>query len=873
MGKKADKIGRVRPVAYKKSYHGGFLGTGVLPAETQNEQNLDCLSDVSNNLSEAVSFDNFLVETVLHNCRQNPHLETVNEHFKLPEEKWHSNDSDNESDFLEEKPDIEDHNLSEKDSESESITPGHWLPLKISVLLIWMYAINYGISGTQMTDLLQLINLHLAVAHPALSSLYKFKNYFSKLAFPAGLQKHYYCSFCFAAVEENQEKCKNSFCLASLKDKKNKGYFISVSVEEQLKKLFQRQDFKENIKAKYKRIKKNNNNIEDIYDGELYKKLSEPGGVLSSDYPLNVSFTINTDGIPIFKSSKMSIWPVFLMINELPFDIRKCSENMLIAGLWFGEQKPFMYTFTEPLHRDLQKLENEGLEVVVDGQKCVSKAFLICLTADLPAKSAFLNTIQFNGEYSCAHCLQKGSNFRTPKGGNVHIFPYIADKSVPERNDYNFKSSALRAYNENLKSSEGVKGPSFFMTLRNFDCVKSIAIDYMHCICLGVTKLLTRLWFAKEFANTHFSLHSKLELVDERLSNIKPCKFVSRLPRSIKEHLGYWKAAEFRSWLFYYSVPILSDLMESVYMYHYMALVESLSILCSNSINACDLERSERCLKYFVFMFKDLYGEKFLTLNIHLLLHLTMSVKILGPLWAFSCFPFENANGEILKLFHGTQFIDVQIVNAVNIIKTLPAVLDSVQDKKTVYDFSQKMLKKRGKNIGTKIDYKIIGAKCKVNLCVKDKEKLILLCNEALNDVHFYSRACIRGVVYHSRLYSRVIVRNSFTVKFFDDSGKLCFGFIEWFAEVQQNKLLICCVHKLKNKCINILGSPDKNEVIENFLNVKIKHLHCFEVVNSLKDEDVCIVKLENVLNMCNCIKMENSLYIAENVNDVELNL
>jgi hypothetical protein len=45
---------------------------------------------------------------------------------------------------------------------------------------------------------------------------------------------------------------------------------------------------------------------------------SDPGGHLSEDNPYNVSFTWNTDGIPVFKSSKFSLWPFYLVINELP---------------------------------------------------------------------------------------------------------------------------------------------------------------------------------------------------------------------------------------------------------------------------------------------------------------------------------------------------------------------------------------------------------------------------------------------------------------------------------------------------------------------------------------------------------------------------
>lgn len=50
-----------------------------------------------------------------------------------------------------------------------------------------------------------------------------------------------------------------------------------------------------------------------------------------------------------------------------------------------------------------------------------------------------------------------------------------------------------------------------------------------------------------------------------------------------------------------------------------------------------------------------------MTINVHNLLHLPNAVKRLGPLWAHSCFPFESANGELLKLFHGSQAIEKQI--------------------------------------------------------------------------------------------------------------------------------------------------------------------------------------------------------------------
>ena len=41
-----------------------------------------------------------------------------------------------------------------------------------------------------------------------------------------------------------------------------------------------------------------------------------------------------------------------------------------------------------------------------------------------------------------------------------------------------------------------------------------------------------------------------------------------------------------------------------------------------------------------------------------------------------SCFAFEDKNGFLLKLIHGTQFIDSQIISAVSITQKLPALCE-----------------------------------------------------------------------------------------------------------------------------------------------------------------------------------------------------
>ena len=44
--------------------------------------------------------------------------------------------------------------------------------------------------------------------------------------------------------------------------------------------------------------------ISDVFSGEEYKKLPSPGEFLSSFFPANVSFYMNTDGVSLFRSSQ-----------------------------------------------------------------------------------------------------------------------------------------------------------------------------------------------------------------------------------------------------------------------------------------------------------------------------------------------------------------------------------------------------------------------------------------------------------------------------------------------------------------------------------------------------------------------------------------
>ncbi len=67
------------------------------------------------------------------------------------------------------------------------------------------------------------------------------------------------------------------------------------------------------------------------------------------------------------------------------------------------------------------------------------------------------------------------------------------------------------------------------------------------------------------------------------------------------------------------------------------------------------------CLIKFVQRVPVLYGEQFVSYNVHLMLHLPKSVLQWGPLWGTSAFIFKDCYGKLLSLYHGTQDVLTQM--------------------------------------------------------------------------------------------------------------------------------------------------------------------------------------------------------------------
>lgn len=85
------------------------------------------------------------------------------------------------------------------------------------------------------------------------------------------------------------------------------------------------------------------------------------------------------------------------------------------------------------------------------------------------------------------------------------------------------------------------------------------------------------------------------------------------------------------------------------YVHHFRLLSSAIYILSKQNISFEDIETATRELNEYVDTFEHLYGKSNVTINLHLLRHLPMCVKNLGPLWSTSAYAFEANNGVVVK--------------------------------------------------------------------------------------------------------------------------------------------------------------------------------------------------------------------------------
>lgn len=162
---------------------------------------------------------------------------------------------------------------------------------------------------------------------------------------------------------------------------------------------------------------------------------------------------------------------------------------------------------------------------------------------------------------------------------------------------------------------------SCLVDIIGFDVITGFPFDYMHLLCLGITKRLIEYWVtglpktAKNKGKKKIRISkSNIQKVNVLLSKIKtftPEEF-QRKSRNISEY-AFWKASEFRQFLLY-TGPIVLKKVSSKEKYKNFLILHKLAYLLLTpfeNVETLKLE-ADQLIEEFLRTFCDLYGYKLL---------------------------------------------------------------------------------------------------------------------------------------------------------------------------------------------------------------------------------------------------------------------
>lgn len=500
-------------------------------------------------------------------------------------------------------------------------------------------------------------------------------------------------------VGENKcDQCNREF----RKNSKQNNFIVYIPLEPQILRLLNKY-FHEIMGYLNREHKKDT--ISDIDDGKLYKEICE-----KNPHVRILGFTLNTDGASIYKSSKGSLWPVQLYANFLHPKIRYLPENIIISTLYYGSKKIDMNTLLYPLAAEFTHLSEKLIIFRNENNLYSFRPTVILGVFDLPARADIQCMKAPTGKYACPFCLHPGEPIKNC--AKKTTIRYI-QKPAQELRTHSDTVQLVSLINENKThenggkkdSIYGVKANSAMLLFDDIDVIRSVPVDAMHGVYLGIMRDMVEIWLGKKkIPNPPYkeykikSVESRLNL-SNRIKNLKPTINFHRKPRSILE-ISNLKASELMDLMLYYLRYSLVGILHTKIVKHFEKIAAATYILCKKEIQINEIHTACDMLKEFAVEYEEIYGTGSITMNIHLLNHYLEMILNCGPLWSYNMFGFENNIGHLKNLVCGPTDVLNQI--ATKYVKSLDKTdVDhaEIKPETCLYQRSTIDLKQEYKNI------------------------------------------------------------------------------------------------------------------------------------------------------------------------------
>lgn len=384
-----------------------------------------------------------------------------------------------------------------------------------------------------------------------------------------------------------------------------------------------------------------------VYFGIKYI-LTRLGAELFDRASDTINLSVNIDGLPLFHSSVVTVWPISASVGDGP---------VFIVAFYCGKSKPhssndYLRLFVEEVCR----LQVAGLTV---GGKLYNFK-LLNLIADTPAKAMVLCVRGHSGYYSCTKCTTQGERINNticfpqtdapPRVSAQYQLAHGGDEAAIDDDMLHDDLEQVALVNDGREphAVSFHKEYTILADIPGFNLVADVPLDYMHLVCLGVMKRIWYKWF--DVGGLYRSQRHSIAPINARLECIRehytPSEF-QRRPEAMK-HMAQWKATQYRMLALYIAPAILHNVIETAHFSHFCRLLVALRLLGLDTrkdswpLDEAGIQYVHKQLVRFVQDCAKLYGKSFVSHNVHSVIHMADDYRRFGPLHRYSSFKYES---------------------------------------------------------------------------------------------------------------------------------------------------------------------------------------------------------------------------------------
>ena len=399
-----------------------------------------------------------------------------------------------------------------------------------------------------------------------------------------------------------------------------------------------------------------------MYDGDLWKSFKWKDGSDFFSLERRYGLMLNVDWFQPFKRrSDYSVGVIYFVIMNLPRAERFKFENVILGGITPSlDCEPKLHTFLNPCVDEINGLW-KGFRVTASLSTVPLKvvAALLCVAADIPATRKVCGFVGHSVNRACSKCFNFfRSGFKEKKnflGFSDRLSWQKRDGLTHKRNCEKLLTAKRKAEHARLSRMYGVH-LSALTKLEYFDCVRFHVIDPMHNLFLERAKYIFKLWTENVLSK------EQLKEISKEIEELNTATCIGRIPRKIATNYGNFTAEEWKNWTLTFSMYAMYGILPDSHLRVWERFVLARRILCQPVLSKQEINKADALLVNSCLGMEKLYGNKFLTCNMHLHCHLPTDLLDYGPVFGIWLFSFERYNGQLGSTRTNNRSVEIQFI-------------------------------------------------------------------------------------------------------------------------------------------------------------------------------------------------------------------